>query len=96
MAHCRRRASYFSSQTRISWESIYRVCQPGLTIAINLIKSHAKKHPFWEVYRVPHKVSGLKANKSHDFQKFNFKITARALSVIPPKFTGVPVTFFEH
>jgi hypothetical protein len=29
---------------------------------------------------------------SHDFQKFNFKLTARTLPVIPPKFTGVPVT----
>jgi hypothetical protein len=26
------------------------------------------------------------------FSKINFKITARALPVIPPKFTGVPVT----
>jgi hypothetical protein len=24
--------------------------------------------------------------------KINFKITARALPVIPPKFTGVPIT----
>jgi hypothetical protein len=28
----------------------------------------------------------------HDFQKFNCKLTARALPVIPLKFTGVPVT----
>jgi hypothetical protein len=26
-------------------------------------------------------------SKSDDFQKFNFKMTARALPVIPPKFT---------
>jgi hypothetical protein len=49
------------------------------------------------LYRVDHKVVPLGANKklflwSHDFQKFNFKLTARALPVILPKFTGVPVT----
>jgi hypothetical protein len=27
-----------------------------------------------------------------NFQKINFKITARALPAIPPKFTGVPIT----
>jgi hypothetical protein len=49
------------------------------------------------IYRVDHKFVPLGANKkhflwSHDFQEFNFKLTARALPVIPPKFTGVPVT----
>jgi hypothetical protein len=34
----------------------------------------------------------LKGIYSTDFQKFNFKIAARALPVIPPKFTGVPIT----
>jgi hypothetical protein len=54
------------------------------------------------VYRVDHKVVPLHWRPiknffllSHDFQKFNFKLTARALPVIPPKFTGVPVTQSE-
>jgi hypothetical protein len=49
------------------------------------------------LYRVDHKVVRLGANKKlfcdrTIFQKFNFEITARALPVIPPKFTGVLIT----
>jgi hypothetical protein len=49
------------------------------------------------MYRVDHKVVPLGANKKTffviaRFSKVNFKLTARALPVIPPKFTGVPVT----
>jgi hypothetical protein len=29
---------------------------------------------------------------SHDFDKLNIKMTARSLPVIPPQYTGVPIT----
>jgi hypothetical protein len=33
---------------------------------------------------------------SHDFEKLNLKMTACPLTVIPPKFTGIPITQPEN
>jgi hypothetical protein len=58
-------------------------------------KSNGKFEKRLDIQCVPSKSEQLRLNItflwSHDFQKFNFKITARALPAIPPKFTGVPI-----